>query len=345
MKPLLYSILTLNLLNFCCSQAQAQKKSLTTEEVIAKIKYQDFSAQDLRIWSKKQEAEKLCLNLNQLLDSQLVYFETIVHELKCSKKLTDQLTNRLNLYHQKKRQVFKEIRENKLRPGVLTLRPAPPVYPRPELGSIDTSSSPVLVKADLPAGYVALTFDDGPHPTHTPKILQHLQRHSVKATFFPVGTNVLRQQSIFLDLVRDGHTYGSHTMTHPDLRQVSFLEAQNEILNALNLLTDVSGEEIRFFRFPYGATNSHLNQFVKEQRIAAFFWNIDSEDWRHRDPLKAYNQVIQQINQKRSGIILFHDIVAATEATVEALLEELEKKGYQVVLLRPNNREFAKEPL
>lgn len=299
-------------------------------KIIALIKKGQYSASDLNQWSEKKQEQHLCLELEELSLENLIYFETLLPSLSCAEKLQKKL---LPYQQELNQSLFRAYQQKSAK--LLELRPAPPVNDNPNLGLIDTNHAPVLVKADLPAGYVALTFDDGPHPTITRNLFETLERSSVQATFFPTGLNAQRFPGLIDDYTRYGHTYGSHTMTHPDLRRVSFQEAQSQILEALNLLTTMTGQEMRFFRFPYGATNPQLNHFLKEQKIASFFWNIDSEDWRHRDPVKAYNQVVEQLNSKRSGIILFHDIVSATSATVEILVQELQDKGYQIVLLRP----------
>lgn len=299
-------------------------------EIITLVQKGQYSASDLSQWSQEKSDDHVCQELEELSLDKLVYFETVFSSLGCAQKLEEKLVP----YQQQLNQsLFLAYQQKSAK--LLELRPAPPVNDNPNLGLIDTNQAPVLVKADLPAGFVALTFDDGPHPTITRNLFETLERSSIQATFFPTGLNAQRFPGLIDDYARYGHTYGSHTMTHPDLRRVSFQEAKGQILDALNLLTSMTGQEMRFFRFPYGATNPQLNRFLKEKKIASFFWNIDSEDWRHRDPVKAYNQVVEQLNSKRSGIILFHDIVSATSATVEILVQELENKGYQVVLLRP----------
>lgn len=299
-------------------------------EIIQEIKKGRLSSIELQKWSQEKDKEDLCFFLSELQDRDLIYFETLDFKTSCLQVLKQRIIH----FQKKLEKEFINSYQEKSK-NLIELKPAPPLDDGVDLGLVDTDLSPVLVKADLPPGFVALTFDDGPHPVITKKIFESLERLSQNATFFPTGVNA-RKYPLFIDeLRRLGHTYGSHTMTHPDLRKLSFQEAKSEIIDALDLLTRMTGQEMRFFRFPYGATTPQLNRFLKDQRIASFFWNIDSEDWRHRDPIKAYNQVITQLNSKRSGIILFHDIVSATAATVEVLLQELENKGYKVILLRP----------
>lgn len=307
-----------------------------------------FRAADLDQWAQeyqqKSTSSELCLELSNLADSDLVYFESLVtstasSQLDCQKQLAFRIQN----YNQKKiQQHFQNYFQSrsKERHSFKRLRglsPAPRVPDRPELGKVDTTNGSVLSTGNLPAGYIAFTFDDGPHPSLTPQLLDLLNRYSVEATFFSVGKNVNSHPAIIRDLYREGHSYGSHTITHPNLAKISYGAAVNEIQGGLNALTKVTGVEMRFFRFPYGSATTRLRQYLKREGLASFFWNLDSLDWKHRDPTRIHNEIVQQVNQKRRGIMLFHDIVGATPAAVETLLLELTRKGYKIVHFRPTS--------
>lgn len=301
-----------------------------------------YRAGDLHNWSKdvlkENSTEEICRDLSALDNDKLIYFETLFFgvELFCGRELSD----RIKRFNEKKSQqhfknYFDSLGSKEFFNRLKSLKPAPNTPHRPELGLVDTSKGPVLSSGGLPPGYVGLTFDDGPHPRLTPEILDILNRYSVKATFFPVGRNVNRLPGIVQDLAREGHTHGSHTVTHPNLASISYRKAVREIEDGLDSIIQATGREIRFFRFPYGSSTSRLKQYLKSEGFASFFWNIDSLDWKHRDSTLIHNEVVELLNRKQSGIMLFHDIVGATPAAIETLLQEMTRKGYKVVLFRP----------
>ncbi|MFK8138134.1 MAG: polysaccharide deacetylase family protein [Bdellovibrionales bacterium] len=197
---------------------------------------------------------------------------------------------------------------------------------------IDSTKSPVLFHADLPKGVVALTFDDGPIPSKTNKILNALEKEGIKATFFAIGRLVKQFPEVAIRAHTDGHTYSSHTMTHPNLAKISFKKAIDEIQEAKTLVGNTIQKESSFFRFPYGAWNKKLKSYVKENQISTFFWNIDTLDWKIKDPVALYERSIRLINKSQRGIILFHDIHSQTTELVPVLLKELKRANYQVVV-------------
>lgn len=302
-----------------------------------------FRSADLKLWSqeyqKSSSMNELCLKLLALENKELVYFETIISaEIStCFQSLEKRVRDYNNALAAKHyNNYFSSLGERESYKHLRQLNPAPNVPDRPDLGLVNTATGPVYMTGDLPEGYVALTFDDGPHPRLTPEILEILQRYSARATFFPVGRNVKRLPHLVQDLFREGHSYGSHTMTHPNLANSPYSSAVREIEEGLNVLTDVTGVEMRFFRFPYGATTSRLKRYLKREGFASFFWNIDSLDWKHRNPTLIHNEVVSLLNRKKRGIMLFHDIVGATPSALETLMQELTRKGYKIVHFRPD---------
>lgn len=296
---------------------------------------------DLSQWAteyqKSSSQEELCSELLTLKNSDLVYFETIMttQSSACFETLSKRIHDYNKLLANQHFEAYFSLSEKLSHKHLNRLDAAPNVPDRPELGLVDTSTGPVFMTGDLPQGYVALSFDDGPHPNLTPEVLDILDRYSARATFFPVGRNVRRLSHIVQDLYREGHSYGSHTMTHPNLSKLSYRSAVQEIEDGLDVITDITGVEMRFFRFPYGATTSRLKNYLKRQGLASFFWNIDSLDWKHRNPTLIHNEVVNLLNRKRRGIILFHDIVGATPNALETLMQELTRKGYRIVHFRP----------
>jgi peptidoglycan/xylan/chitin deacetylase (PgdA/CDA1 family) len=200
---------------------------------------------------------------------------------------------------------------------------------------VDVSRDHVFYDGELPAGQVALTFDDGPDPRRTPRILAILAAAGVKATFFEIGRNAAAHPDVARQVVAAGHTVGSHTWSHADLPKVSEAHAQTEIETGEASVALALGRppgEVPFFRFPYGAKTPAELAFVEKRGNSTFFWNMDSEDWRTRDPHKLFLHVLEQIDHSGRGIILFHDIHEQTVIVLPHVLAELAARHVKTVV-------------
>ena len=178
---------------------------------------------------------------------------------------------------------------------------------------VDTKKAPVYFTADLKKGQIALTFDDGPHPKVSEKILDILNRQKIKVSYFGVGKNVLKYPEIVKQAHKEGHSFGSHSYDHSNLPKISFHKATKNIAAGHNAVADTLGLEVPFFRFPYGNRSKRLQAWVKKSELATFFWNIDSLDWKLRNPKDLYRHTVKLINSAQRGILLFHDIHKQTE--------------------------------
>ncbi len=216
---------------------------------------------------------------------------------------------------------------------------------------------------------VVLTFDDGPHPIHSPKILATLKAYKVRANYFQVGEMAKQYKNITQQIADAGNVVGSHSYSHPDLAQMDICHAEKEIISgrdaiadALNT-TDRPWEQIRvpFFRFPYGESNEQLDDFTqnwagfnaqynnpcrghtlsrrileKKDGLASFMWDIDSKDWKYRDPIVLYNKLIKALESKKGGIVLLHDIHEQTAIILPQLLNYLIAEGYSTYVYVPH---------
>ena len=206
---------------------------------------------------------------------------------------------------------------------------------------VDASKGELLygVKREgyLKEGQIAITIDDGPHPTITRKILNTLAAYGVRSNFFSIGRPAKLSRAELDQAERtEGHVTGSHTMTHPDLTRLSVKDAQDEITQARTVVESAAGEAVPFFRFPYGAHNSVLDAFVKDQKLTSFLWNMDSEDWKRPDPSDLLDNEIAQLDRARGGIILMHDIHEQTAIALPHLLDELRHRGWTTVVFIPH---------
>lgn len=200
---------------------------------------------------------------------------------------------------------------------------------------IDTTGGPRFVTGDLPRCHIALTFDDGPHPIYTQEILDSLKKFDTKAVFFQMGHKVAKYLNLTKIVSDQGHTLANHTWSHQNMPKISVNAGVTEINRGFSAL--LASEKIvsPFFRFPYGAFTKPLRQHLVSTNVSEFFWNMDTLDWKLKDPKKLYENVIAEIEREKRGIILFHDVHPQTSEILPLLLNELFVAGYKTVLLKP----------
>ena len=159
---------------------------------------------------------------------------------------------------------------------------------------------------------VLLTFDDGPHPTLTPKLLDCLAEHGATGVFFVIGQRVASPagRAIIRRAHAEGHRIGNHTFTHPDLTKLTEAQVRDEIVRTGDLLTEFLTDH-KLFRPPYGAHNSVVDRVVRELDYHMVLWNVDSEDWR-RKPDAWVEPSVASIGSRASSTFLCHDIHPTT---------------------------------
>jgi peptidoglycan/xylan/chitin deacetylase (PgdA/CDA1 family) len=188
----------------------------------------------------------------------------------------------------------------------------------------------------LAPGEVVLTFDDGPHPRYTRPILAALAAQCTKATFFLVGEMVAEHPGIVKEMADQGHTLGTHTWTHPNLRRLPDDKAQAQIESTFTAAEKAAGKPIApFFRYPFLSDRDSIVTYLKSRNIGQFAIDIDSFDWRTRDPRSIVHRVMSGLERRGRGIVLMHDIHASTMRAVPELLAQLKAKGYRIVHMRP----------
>lgn len=195
---------------------------------------------------------------------------------------------------------------------------------------------------ELPDHVVLMTFDDGPHPTHTPAILDILKEQGVHAIFFEIGRNLGevrngvatpgQNQAIVARLLREGHAVGNHTFTHPVLPKLDDVDVAREIADTQALIDVIVPEgngRTGAFRPPYGARNDRVLADIDEHHLRSVIWNVDSEDWADPVPESVAHRVIQEIEKQGRGIVLMHDIHAVTVEALPIVIAELKKRGFR----------------
>jgi peptidoglycan/xylan/chitin deacetylase (PgdA/CDA1 family) len=209
---------------------------------------------------------------------------------------------------------------------------------------IDAANGPLfgsVTKRDketsfLAEGEVVLTFDDGPVPWVTTPILDALDEYCTKATFFSVGEMALAYPAVTRDVIARGHTVGTHTYTHPsNLRRLAFDKAKDEIERGFAAVSLAAGVGIApFFRFPGLNDSNALLAYLQSRNIATFSVDVISNDSFIGSPERIADRALKLLAQRKSGILLFHDLKKPTAKAIPAVLAALKAGGYKVVHLR-----------
>lgn len=192
---------------------------------------------------------------------------------------------------------------------------------------------------------LVLTFDDGPNPDHTPKILDALDRHCIKATFFMVGRYAKLRPDLVQEVWRRGHTVASHTWSHPILSKMSYYNSVRQIDRGVDAIeaalqgtTDAHGitaEVAPFFRFPGLNHTKRLRGYLSKKNVAIFSCDIGTDDWRRISPRTLYKRALRMIASKGSGVVIFHDTHYRTSYMLPQILDELARRGYTTVHMVP----------
>ena len=168
----------------------------------------------------------------------------------------------------------------------------------------------VVIAGDDPSE-LALTYDDGPNSSATPKLLDLLARNEVRATFFVIGDFVRKQPGLAREIAAAGHVIGNHTMTHPWLSYQSSARIRREIAGANAAIEDVIGGEVRLFRPPHGARRPIVLRIAQELGLATVNWNIITHDWRVQSSAEIVAKVTNGIRRnqanRRGSNLLLHD--------------------------------------
>jgi peptidoglycan/xylan/chitin deacetylase (PgdA/CDA1 family) len=181
---------------------------------------------------------------------------------------------------------------------------------------------------------IVLSFDDGPSPLTTEKVLDALAAECVKANFFIVGEHANMRPDLVRRAYREGHTIGTHTQTHPDLAKLPLAAAEREIDDgiqsvqaALGLQTSVAP----FFRAPYLQLTPDLQEFLVKREVTLWSVDIDPEDWRAQSAEVFVAHTLALIEARQSGVVLLHDVQPHTAAGLPDLLRQLRARGYSFV--------------
>ena len=203
--------------------------------------------------------------------------------------------------------------------------------PSPASSPAPTGLKPATYfQANVDGPYIAMTFDDGPSPETTPRLLDILKQRNIKATFFMIGQNAERNPEIVKRILADGHEIGNHSWTHPQLAKLPDDRVTEEITKTQNAITNASGYTPKLLRPPYGSITGRQKEWIENQfGLSVILWSVDPFDWK-----RPGASVIQQrilAGARPGAIILSHDIHKQTVDSMPATLDALAAKGFKFV--------------
>jgi peptidoglycan/xylan/chitin deacetylase (PgdA/CDA1 family) len=194
-----------------------------------------------------------------------------------------------------------------------------------------TAGPPITFSSvHVDGSYIAMTFDDGPHPTLTPKLLDLLAAHHIKATFFVIGENVAEHPEIVERAAREGHEIGNHSWAHPKLGKMSDDAVRRDLSRTDDAIKRVIGARPTLLRPPYGSITPRQKKWIHEEfGYQIILWDVDPLDWRRPGPMTVCNRIVKET--RPGSIVLSHDIHPGTIEAMPATLDQLEAKGFKFV--------------
>ena len=212
---------------------------------------------------------------------------------------------------------------------------------------VDAKSTPRIGRKQFPstlplhARELVLTFDDGPWPGTTPRVLDALKSECVRATFFLLGRNAAAHPQLARRVLAEGHSVGHHSYSHPLLDRMAVARAEAEIDRGIAADELALYGERRttpttpFFRFPGFASNRALLDRMSERGVVVFGADVWASDWIRMTSEQELHLVLSRIEQVGRGIVLFHDTKVQTAQMLPAFLHELKRRGYSIVHVIP----------
>jgi peptidoglycan-N-acetylglucosamine deacetylase len=178
--------------------------------------------------------------------------------------------------------------------------------------------------------YIAMTFDDGPHPQNTPRLLDILAARNIKATFYVIGRSVNLHPGVLRRTVAEGHEIGNHSQTHRLLSKLSDSELRQEMQRCQDAVGSAAGVRMRTMRPPYGGLLQSQRELVhREFGYPTVLWSVDPLDWKRPGPSVVTSRILS--GTTAGGIVLAHDLHSQTVDAMPATFDGLLRKGFKFV--------------
>ncbi|MEZ5785850.1 MAG: polysaccharide deacetylase family protein [Xanthobacteraceae bacterium] len=193
---------------------------------------------------------------------------------------------------------------------------------------------------------VVLTFDDGPLPPHTGRILETLASECVKATFFLVGRMAKAYPEWVRKIHEAGHTIGTHSQNHPlRFHHMTAEQVDREVATGIASVAAALGDDkalAPFFRIPGLLRSGTVEHYLVGKSLMAWSADFPADDWLRISGKKIAERALQRIEARRGGMLLLHDIKPSTVQALPIILQELKKRGYRIVHVEPASAEHPK---
>jgi peptidoglycan-N-acetylglucosamine deacetylase len=178
--------------------------------------------------------------------------------------------------------------------------------------------------------YIAMTFDDGPSATLTPKLLDLLAARHIKATFFVIGENVAEHPEIVARAAREGHEIGNHSWSHPNFAKMSDERVRQQLWRTDTAIQSATGTRPTLMRPPYGSITAREKRWIHDELgYDIILWDVDPYDWKRPGPVVVRNRILKETHP--GSIVLSHDIHPGTIEAMPSTLDALVAKGFKFV--------------
>jgi peptidoglycan-N-acetylglucosamine deacetylase len=191
--------------------------------------------------------------------------------------------------------------------------------------------------------YIAMTFDDGPSATLTPKLLDLLATHHIKATFFVIGENVAEHPEIVARAAREGHEIANHSWSHPNFGKMSDESVRRQLQQTDDAIKNATGKRPTLLRPPYGSITAREKRWIHDEfGYDIILWDVDPNDWKRPGPAVVRTRILKET--RPGSIVLSHDIHPGTIEAMPSTFDQLEAKGFKFVTVSELIRIAAARP-
>ena len=206
--------------------------------------------------------------------------------------------------------------------------PTPTVLKPPAVSKPESGITFDWIHVDGP--YIALTFDDGPSSKLTPKLLDLLAAHHIKATFFLIGENAAQYPDLVAREAKEGHEVANHSWSHPNFGKMSDDGVRSQVRRTDDAIRTAIGTRPTLLRPPYGSITARQKKWLNQEfGFKIVLWDVDPLDWRRPGPAVVCNRIVK--NTRAGSIVLAHDIHPGTIDAMPCVLKDLEAKGFKFV--------------
>ncbi|MCC6355203.1 MAG: polysaccharide deacetylase family protein [Verrucomicrobiae bacterium] len=195
------------------------------------------------------------------------------------------------------------------------------------LDGSDIVGSPFLMRGARNTKRVALTFDDGPSPGVTNRVLETLRKYKVRATFFMIGQRVVESPGLAKEVQAAGHELANHSFTHPTLGSLSADRVASELHLCQDAIEKHVGVRPSWLRPPYGSFKTSQGPIARSERLGVVIWSVDPRDWARPGVAAIQQRVLG--GTAGGDIILCHDLHSQTADAAPGMIEGLLERGFQ----------------